>query len=261
VRVETLSHVLVAYCIVFVVRIMNFCVTLLFFFLYSVSIVVASSRNPRLATLSHRNKRANKPIPRSGGSTIPSESGVDGSDFEKRVRSISEGLSESLDTNVYTPPDIFSNSMQQSSFGREPTQPSSQQQYPLRREAGTASICVLFGLLVWRSLSAYDLIDQLSPGVFKLFSVVAVVSILIANITGLIVNIMRPLNFKNGLKLVLAMNVLREWSELVYNIFMLIFSSSTAELPKDAFIGRIFMNVWWSLLCFSFSKSRWVLQV
>lgn len=130
---------------------------------------------------------------------------------------------------------------------------------PLLKQASTASVCLLFGLLVWRSLSSYELAEQFLNEYVRLMSIIPVVGILIANITGFVVNLAKPLNFKTHLKVILAVNVLREWIEMAYNVLMLIASSPTSATPREAYFGRLFMNVWWSLLCFSFSKSRWVL--
>lgn len=132
--------------------------------------------------------------------------------------------------------------------------------HPLLKQASTASVCVLFGLLMWRSLSSYELADQFLNDYVRLIAIIPVVGILIANIIGFVVNLAQPLNFKTHLKVILAVNVLREWIEMAYNVMMLIASSSKSAIPREAYFGRLFMNIWWSLLCFSFSKSRWVLQ-
>lgn len=131
--------------------------------------------------------------------------------------------------------------------------------HPLLKQASTASVCLLFGLLLWRSLSSYELADQFQNEFIRLMTIVPVVGILIANAIGFLVNLVKPLNFKTHLKVILAVNVVREWIEMAYNVFMLIASSSGAAVPREAYFGRLFMNIWWSTLCVSFSKSRWVL--
>lgn len=128
------------------------------------------------------------------------------------------------------------------------------------RRASAASVAVLFGLLIWRSLSSYELADQFSSAVTRTLLIVPVVVLLVVNTVGLLVSIVKPLNFKNQLKAVLALNILREWTELAYNIVMILLASSRSAVPREAYVGRIFMNIWWSILCFSFSKSRWVLS-
>lgn len=141
-----------------------------------------------------------------------------------------------------------------------PASPNQQQINPLLKQATTASIGVLFGILIWRSLTAYEYADQFSVGILRLFAVSPVVLILLANILGFLLNIAKPLNFKVHLKLILAMNIIREWVELCYNVYKIVFTNSKAIIPREVYFGRFFMNVWWSLLCFSFARSRWVLN-
>jgi hypothetical protein len=128
------------------------------------------------------------------------------------------------------------------------------------KRASAASVAVLFGLLVWRSLSSYELADQFSSTILRVTTLVSVVAVLTLNAGGLIVSLAKPLDFKNQLKAVLALNILREWLELAYNVVMVLLGSSRLGVPREVYVGRIFMNIWWSLLCFSFSKSRWVLS-
>lgn len=144
--------------------------------------------------------------------------------------------------------------------GREQTQ-TSQQLHPLLKQANTASIGLLFGLLIWRSLTAYELADQFSSSSLRIVCIPPVVIILIANIAGFLVNIIKPLNFKTHLKLILASNIVREWLELIYNVFKIVFTNSTSSVSRENYFGRFFMNVWWSILCISFARSRWVLQL
>jgi hypothetical protein len=131
---------------------------------------------------------------------------------------------------------------------------------PLLKQAGTASIGLLFSLLIWRSFSAFEMADQfVSP--LRLFALIPIIIISCANAFGFILNFMKPLNFKNHLKFILFLNIIREWVELIYNMIMLIITTSTSTIPRQTYFGRFFMNCWWSILCVSFSKSRWVLQV
>jgi hypothetical protein len=138
--------------------------------------------------------------------------------------------------------------------------PSEENVNALVKKASAASVAALFGLLVWRSLSSYELADQFSSTMLRVTTLVAVVVVLAVNVCGLIVSLAKPLDFKNQLKAVLALNILREWLELAYNVVMVLLGSSRLGVPREVYVGRIFMNIWWSLLCFSFSKSRWVLS-
>jgi hypothetical protein len=130
---------------------------------------------------------------------------------------------------------------------------------PLIKQASTASVGILFGLLIWRSLSSYELADQFVSDAMRLILVIPVIGILILNVIGFVLNFVKPLNFKNHLKAILAINILREWVELAYNAVKLVAVSSKSPIPREVYFGRMFVNVWWTLLCFSFSRSRWVL--
>ena len=132
---------------------------------------------------------------------------------------------------------------------------------PLLKQAGTVSICILFILLIWRSLAAYELADQFNSGTLRILAVSPTVLILCCNLMGFVINVMRPYNFKNFLKFILALNITREFVELLYNVVMLVANTSTSGISRDVYFGRFFMNVWWLSLCGTFSKSRWVLQI
>lgn len=133
-----------------------------------------------------------------------------------------------------------------------------QQLNPLLKQASTASIGILFILLIWRSLAAYELADQFNSGSFRILAVTPTVLILCANLMGFVINVMKPFNFKNFLKFILALNITREFVELLFNIVMLVANSPSSGISRDVYFGRFFMNVWWLSLCVTFSKSRWV---
>jgi hypothetical protein len=153
------------------------------------------------------------------------------------------------------PPSTFGDLLER----RELSDTSPENINPLIKQASTASVGVLFGLLIWRSLSSYELADQFVSDAMRLILVVPVIGILILNVAGFVLNLMKPLNFKNHLKAILAMNIVREWVELAYNAVKLVTVSSKSSIPREVYFGRLFVNVWWTLLCFSFSRSRWVL--
>lgn len=126
---------------------------------------------------------------------------------------------------------------------------------PLLKQANTASIGLLFILLLWRTVSCFEMVDSISSSYRKTLILVPASILAIANAVGFVVNLIRPLNFKNHLKFIVALNLMRESTEIVYNILMVLFSSS-----REVFLGRFFVSCWWLFLCFSFSKSRWVLE-
>ena len=159
--------------------------------------------------------------------------------------------------------DLDNNNQQQRYAFAQPV-PVHQPVNPLMKQASTGAIGILFVLLIWRSLAAYELADQFNVGITRIIAVTPTVLILLANLAGFVVNMMKPHNFKNTLKVVLAMNVIREFIEMLYNISMLVLNNRRSGLqiiPTEVYIGRFFMNAWWLSLCLTFSKSRWVLAV
>ena len=132
---------------------------------------------------------------------------------------------------------------------------------PLVRQTTTASIALLFGLLIWRSLTSFELASQFTDDSMRLLSLIPSVALLVANIAGFLLNIVKPYNFKNHLKVILAINIIREWVELVYSLFMMVtWSPTSSVVPRETYFGSMFMNIWWCVVCFSFSRSRWVLK-
>ena len=137
---------------------------------------------------------------------------------------------------------------------------------PLVRQTTTASIALLFGLLIWRSLTSFELASQFTNSSLLLLALVPSVALLVTNIAGFLLNIIKPYNFKNHLKVILAINIVREWIELIYSLFMIVkltwssSSSSLSSIPRETYFGSMFMNIWWCVVCFSFSRSRWVLK-
>ena len=143
----------------------------------------------------------------------------------------------------------------------DPQQPIVQHpanQSPLARKVNSMSIGILFMLLVWRNLSVYELADQFVSKRMRLLTLPPLVAILLSNLLGFLMNVMRPHGFKNLLKLILATNISRECVELVYNVAMVFSRSRYSSIPRDVYVGRFFMNVWWTAFCLSFSRSRWV---
>ena len=155
---------------------------------------------------------------------------------------------------------------QQQPYAQQQQQQQPQQQpasvpNPLLKQVSTASIGALFALLIWRSLSAYELADQFASGTLRLLAVSPTVAILCANLLGFAVNIFKPTNFKNHLKAILVLNICREGVEMLYNMLMILLSSSQSTVPREAYFGRFMMSTWWLFVTMSFSKSRWVANV
>eukprot|EP01036_Dinobryon_divergens_P026584 gene26584-35252_t len=126
---------------------------------------------------------------------------------------------------------------------------------PLMKQANTASIALLFVLLIWRTFSCFEMAEQILSAHTKALLLVPATILTCANAIGFFVNLLKPMGFKNHLKVILALNLIREGIEMLFNVMMMIFSDS-----RELFFGRFFVNCWWFFLCYSFSKSRWVLE-
>ena len=135
------------------------------------------------------------------------------------------------------------------------------QNNPLLKQATSATITILFIMLLWRSLSAYELADQFSTEYIRLMAVLPTIGLLCSNLIAFFTALTRPNNLnKNLLKTILAANIIREYIELAYNAIMLVLNNPTAQVPREIYFGRFFGNVWWLLLTSSFSKTRWTLS-
>ena len=142
--------------------------------------------------------------------------------------------------------------------GRAPSGQPQMQPTGLLKQASSASIGILFGILAWRSLTAYEMADSFKNGFVKTVSVAPTMGLLVLNLMGFVVNWIRPLNFKNYLKFILSVNIMREWVELAYNLLMILLTDGSSAIPREVYFGRVFMNLWMTALQMAFAKSRWV---
>jgi hypothetical protein len=131
---------------------------------------------------------------------------------------------------------------------------------PFFKQASTASISVLFGLLSWRSLSAYEMAEGFRSSFIRFICSNICIGLVFLNLGALLINAFKPLNFKDQLKSCLILNIAREWVELLFNAFKILIASlnSRSLIQREVYFGRLFMNVWWTLLTGAFVKSRWV---
>ncbi len=135
------------------------------------------------------------------------------------------------------------------------------QNNPLLKQATSATITILFIMLLWRSLLSYELADQFSTEYIRMMAVLPTIGLLCSNLVAFFTALTRPNNLnKNLLKTILAANIIREYIELAYNVVMLVLNNPTAQVPREIYFGRFFGNVWWLLLTSSFSKTRWTLS-
>ncbi|RYG68607.1 hypothetical protein EON64_04815 [archaeon] len=121
---------------------------------------------------------------------------------------------------------------------------------------------ILLFALCWRILGLYEISG--SGGTIKGFmryrsvTRISLLLLLMLNILGFALNCLPVPGYrhKNKLKAIVAVNIIREWIEVFYNLYMILLGSDAVD--KAIYQGRLFMNIWWSLLCMSFLRTRWV---
>jgi hypothetical protein len=122
---------------------------------------------------------------------------------------------------------------------------------------GQISINFMYATLVWRSLTLLDIAAQNPNKLLKFVSSKSLSLMVLLNIVALIANIFRPMKYKNLLKVGLGLNVVQEWIDLLYNVFMISLSSDRSY-PREFYFGRLIWNLWFTVSGLANLKSRWV---
>ncbi len=128
---------------------------------------------------------------------------------------------------------------------------------PLLRQSNPLSLSILFSMLIWRLYVAYDFLGK-NVGGFITVARGCTSILLAANILGLGATIMFPVAAKNYLKLILALNIIREWMSTIINMKNCFYGR---YLQRDVSLGRLIMNFWVLGLCYSYRNSRWVPKI
>lgn len=121
---------------------------------------------------------------------------------------------------------------------------------------------ILLFALCWRILGIYEISGL--GGTLKGFTWYrgitrgSLLVLMALNILGFALNCLPAPGYahKNKLKAIVAFNIIREWVEIAYNFYMVLLGGARVE--KSIYQGRLFMNIWWSLLCMSYLRTRWV---
>lgn len=124
-------------------------------------------------------------------------------------------------------------------------------------EAGVHSITILFAGASWRLIGIYDFLVTDPRSLVNTLSKLATVSLFVLNFTAVVLQIFKPLVFKSFLKIVVALDVLREFFSIAFNLLSAFYLNQS---QRDLFLGRIIANLFWASAFFSFSRSRWVFQ-
>lgn len=132
---------------------------------------------------------------------------------------------------------------------------------PLLKQATVASVAVFFVLLSWRTFSAHELASEFQSTILRMPTTMLTKLLLVSNLVGFLLAVARPFTSKNYLKMTLGMNIVKEYIELAFNIFMMVFATQSSSIAKEVYFGRFVGNTWFLLLCITFAKSRWVVSL
>ena len=134
----------------------------------------------------------------------------------------------------------------------------------IAKQASAYSIGILFAALIWRSITIFELVSEMQKGQLRrLIVLIPSIVMIILNIAGLVLFAIQPNDYKNLLKLFLAVNVLREWIDSFVCICRILFGGEAIvtrssvysigtvvkKVPREVYFGRLFVNVWWLTLC------------
>ena len=223
----------------------------LFILISLISLISTLSRIPKTPQSAHTRPgdEKNKPQVKIGTSRVNNNQPV------HKARNIQEPLRQRPNQN------INHQFHSHSTASHSSASPQSPPINPLLKRVSTASLCLIYFILAWRALGSYELSGLFVNGIIRFFCTVSVSIVFISNCIALILclagNVLKPIDVKNQLKFVLALNTIRESVELVYNILMMVLASSGAEFSKDFYLGRFITSLYFLMLCLSTSKIRW----
>lgn len=188
-------------------------------------------------------------------------------DVEPWTKSEFEVIAANQPKGRNTRPDVtgkqnfqYSNNQQQRQYQNHhstATKPNSSRFRALLTEAGAHAITILFACISWRLMGIYDFLVTDQQSLITSISKTATVAYFLINFSALVVQVFKPLVFKNFLKIVIALDIVREFVSIIFN---LISTFQVSPVQRELYIGRIIANLFWASAFFSFSRSRWVFQ-
>lgn len=134
----------------------------------------------------------------------------------------------------------------------------------LLRRINAAGLKVIFMLLMWRGLGNLDdLLALQDPTQYmRLPRMVLSGALLCANMFGLLLSFLQPINFKNQLKLLLGANMLQEGGQLLRHALNVLLPSGggSGGWSRQEHVLQGLVSFWWLSLCFAYTRSRWTLD-
>jgi hypothetical protein len=143
--------------------------------------------------------------------------------------------------------------------------PLSVNQLPLTKRISSASLTVVFFLLAWRSASLAELSAGIPHSAIR-FIVSSMMQIfLLLNLGAGLLNVLLPAAWlKAMLKTVIALNTIRDFLDMVINVFFLVFAEKVqgtwldqAAAGRSFFLGRLVVSIYFLCLCLGSSRVRW----
>lgn len=131
----------------------------------------------------------------------------------------------------------------------------------IMRAMGSGAVCVLFLVLTARSTHHYEMADQVTGWLPRLFATVPAAVVLLFNLLGVLLSLVhsfkRNSRLKARLKAIVALNGLSELVLMLYNTTRLVVGDKWGATPREAYVGRLIVSVWFLGLTYSFTTSRW----
>lgn len=125
-------------------------------------------------------------------------------------------------------------------------------------------VAFVFWSMTLRTFSALEVVDQFESAIYRVAMGLPLVSLLIADTIGGFLSLLTPVRSRGALKLIVAGNVARELSELMYYSIFLFRSMSPASFaptpyhPPSFIYSNIFHNIFWSYLSLRLVNLHWI---
>jgi succinate dehydrogenase hydrophobic anchor subunit len=127
----------------------------------------------------------------------------------------------------------------------------------LLTSVGKGSRALIFFVLMWRDVHLYEVADQLKSGLTRLFFVIPLAVLFIANMAGAVASITSPSqSAKKRLKAILNLDKLLEVLLIVFYFLRLTIAPSKYT-PREIYISNTLHSVFFILQCQAFTKMSW----
>lgn len=124
-------------------------------------------------------------------------------------------------------------------------------------------VTVLFLCMTLRSLTALELVDQIMSSLPRIVIGLPILVLFIGNVISAAVTTVAPGRFKSYKKMIIFLNLVREMTDILWNMAML--SISVLRTNKSQIYKRepgflystIVQDIFWVTTCYQYLKSKW----